>query len=590
MFIKRILFFLITFILFFQITALYAQTAFYAKATPQGDAYIQLQLVIENGEPSDINPPKLDGLKIVQGPTNQQSVNVINGAMTKSYSQVYTLQPTRNGKLKIGEATATISGIKYTTKPIEVTASGTKQTQSNSAITNAESIDEINNQTIFVKATLSQNTAYVGEQVVLTYKVYTRLTVSGFQLQKLLPTSGCWENNIQLPNDNVTKETLNGKEYNCLIIKKSILIPQVSGEISINEIELLANVKVRVSQARNANSAFANDPFFQGVLDDFFSYQTVPTTLKSEVVKLNVKPLPVQNKPTNFKGAVGQLDIKWLNTIAYPKADEPFETKIIVSGTGNLNFIEPPILSLTDGLETYDAKEVDQFNQGSEKLSGTRTFNYTIVPKRAGLDSITGVEFSYFDNVENMYKSIALPPLVFKSTTNQSDNSKIRTTNAIQDITESFSPTTFNFFGSTLYYALLIVPCLLLFLQLYKTKQLNLRHANPAYYASQSATNQAQMRLQKANEYLKLNNNTAFYKAQRSAILQWVSEKYNLPMGELSKDKIEHTLISNQIDTKKSNELLEILDNCELALYAPGSKEDMKVSYNKLSAWFENIT
>jgi hypothetical protein len=245
----------------------FAQVRFYANAVAQNNTFVQLQLIVENGEASSITPPALDGLKVVQGPSTQKSISNVNGVVSSTYNQTYILQPTRNGKLTIGSSTAIINGKKYTSQPLELSATGANSNANAAPKQNqSQAIDEINESTLFARAELSKNEAYVGEQIVLSYKVYTRLTVSGFQLQKLDPTSGCWENNIQLPNDNVVKTMVNGKEYNCLTVKKSILIPQVNGEVKINPIELLANVRLRVARAQNSNSAFANDPFFKAFL------------------------------------------------------------------------------------------------------------------------------------------------------------------------------------------------------------------------------------------------------------------------------------------------------------------------------------
>lgn len=59
--------------------------------------------------------------------------------------------------------------------------------------------------------------------------------------------------------------------------------------------------------------------------------------------------------------------------------------------------------------DVYDPKISTDLKNTDAGVSGTRTVEYTIIPRRAGEFTIPSVEFSYFDFSTNRYKTLATP-------------------------------------------------------------------------------------------------------------------------------------------------------------------------------------
>ena len=215
------------------------------------------------------SPPAFNNFMILSGPNQSSSMQIINGAVSGSMSYSYYLQPKSMGKFSIGSASVNYNGKEYKTQPVEITVvkgspKPAQQAQGGGGGSEVSTKDIGDN--LFILATSDKEKAYLGEQVTVTYKLYTRLGIaSQMQVSKLPSYEGFWAEEITVPNNiTFTTEMYKGKQYRVGILKKVALFSSQLGELSVTPLELAIPVQIRAKKRSNGNifDNFFNDPFF----------------------------------------------------------------------------------------------------------------------------------------------------------------------------------------------------------------------------------------------------------------------------------------------------------------------------------------
>ncbi len=119
-------------------------------------------------------------------------------------------------------------------------------------------------------------------------------------------------------------------------------------------------------------------------------------------------PLPEQNKPDFFKGAVGDFSLNSTTDKLDTKTNEPVTLKLNISGTGNIKLLKSPEVNLPSGFEKYEPKTSEQVNRGA-KISGKKNIEYLLIPRTPGKKEVPPVEFSYFDPAKKSYVTLKTP-------------------------------------------------------------------------------------------------------------------------------------------------------------------------------------
>jgi hypothetical protein len=270
----------------------------------------------------NFSPPDFKNFITLSGPNQSTSMQFINGAASASQSFSYILKGRSTGIFTIGAATVEYKGNILKTAPIKV------EIVKGSSVPNTKqeepkvSDDEIS-KNLFIRATTDKTRAYVGEQVTVTYKLYTRLNIaSQMSISKLPQYQGFWAEELETSNNILfNTEVIDGKQYRVGVLKKAALFPSQAGELSVTPFEL--NVPVLVQKKKRSNSIF--DDFFD---DPFFRGETVNYNAKSNTIKINVLVLPEQGRPDSFNGAVGEFSINTSLDKASTKTNEPISLKL----------------------------------------------------------------------------------------------------------------------------------------------------------------------------------------------------------------------------------------------------------------------
>lgn len=556
----------------------WAQDATLVASTSRNQVGVGEQFQITytlKGAGSNFRAPDMHDFVVLSGPNQSSSMEIINGNMSQSISLSYIIAAQREGKFTIGPAAISSNGKQVNSKSlvIEVVKNPAAQNSRNGQ----QAMDGDDNSDLFLRAFVDKSKVYVGEQLVVTFKIYTKVSIVQNALTKAPVFNGFWSEDIVSPNQQATlrPEVFDGVQYQAAEIKKTVIMPQRAGSLEITE--MVMDVVKRVQQRSRSNSFF--DQFFGG------GYQDLRATVKSKPLKIEVMPLPTAGKPLDFNGAVGDfgMECRLSNTNKTLKTNDATNLYITLSGKGNLKLIDPFKLKLPPEIEGYDAKINDKISTTINGVSGSRTFDYLLIPRHSGKFQLPPISFSYFDISKKSYVTLNSPDFTLDVEKGAANETEAGTTviTAKEDVKilgndiryiktkTNLQKTGKDFFGSSKFYMLLFLPVLLFvaFLLFFKkyTNSLN----DTVSRKSKKATQIARKRLALANNYLQQNNYDAFYNELFKSINGYLSDKLNLSAVELTKEKITEVLLAKGTNQEAINFLLLTLNKSEFARFAP---------------------
>ncbi len=543
-----------------------------------------------DGTPENFDPPGFKGFDVLSGPNQSQSMQIVNGSMSRSVSYSYYLKAGKPGNYTIGSASAKVDGKNVKTDPISlrvVPMSERQRAEAERAKSQEEKAYKMISDNLWISVSASKKNVYVGEQLTVTYKLYKHpeLPITDIQFHKQPELNGFWTKDIRdIQQLDWDTESRNGVRYQTAILKQVVLLPQIAGNLKIDPMELKTVVRLRVQGKRRRS--FFDDPFF-GNTKDF------PYTVKSNSTSINVKSLP-EGAPASFNGAVGDLNMEaWLDKTV-TKTNEPVTLKIKVSGRGNLELLEAPPLDLPSDLEAYDPRVTDNITTGSSGFSGSRIFEYLLIPRHAGSFEIPPVEFSYFDLGSDQYKTIKSDEFQIEVQKGEGGPSMVtgvekeelqylaKDIRFIKSPPKKMRKSGSAFFGSAGFVVLGIMP-LLMFIGLifYRRKKLELQE-NQALMKNRRAHKIARKRLSEAKKFMGNSEEEKFYEEVSRALWGFISDKLNIPTSDLTKDKARESLNARKVPDEQIDKILGLIDHCEFARYAPAQvSEGMEKYYTE---------
>lgn len=531
-----------------------------------------------DGKAQDFTLPTVEGFEVIAGPSTStsSSTSFINGKRTHSYqhSFTYIFRPTAEGKFTIPSATVTIEGKSYSSKSfvIEVIKVKSGNTAANSSSGNNN--QGIGEKDILLSMTVNKKRVVKGEPVIATIKLLTRANISGVENIKFPTFNGFWSQEMESPTTlEFVRETYNGEIYNSALLKKYMLLPQQVGTITIDPAEIVCAVQVRSNSPRNS--------FF----DDFFdSYQTLKKRVFTDQVTIQVNSLPA-GAPSSFSSGVGEYTMDVKLTRDSLTAHDAASLIVTISGSGNLNLIEPPKVSFPPDFEVYDVKRSDKLSTSAMGTSGTKTFEYPFIPRSPGDFEIEPIEFSFYNVKTHKYQTIKSSPkkihvkrAVESGTPSlQAGVSKqsVKTLGGDIRYIKTSSPHLSKgerfFITSPLFYILLGAILLLFVATAFALEKSIAIRQDVVGRRTRKAKKVAKVRLKRGEIFLRQELYTAFYEELHKAILGYLSDKLAIPAGELNKELIGEKLKDKGCSEGLLELLNSLLDACEYARYAPSS-------------------
>ena len=549
---------------------------------------------INTDDISKFTPPSISGFDILAGPSTSRmsSFNMVNGKTTNtsSTSFTYVLAANKEGTFTISGAKVNTNNKTYASNSITIkvqknptqsqraqTQRGYSQNQNNQA-----SVTVLDDKALFIRASANKSKAVIGEEIIITYKLYTLVNISEYQVNRMPINKGFWIEEIDMSQDpTISTETIEGRQYQVATLRKVIAYPQESGKLTIAplDIDVVAHIA-----SRSKRRVSTGDPFF----DSFFQsmgktgYEKVKKSIKSNVINVNVSELPKSN--IDFSGAVGNFQISATANPLQCKTNEAITLRYTISGSGNLSLIDKINLKIPEDFESFDPTINDQINKTPNGLNGKRTFEYILIPRVQGEFKIPKVSFTYYDLNTKTYKTISTNEFVLKIAKGKDELSGIaqqmseREKYIKRDIEHiKTKPTNFYSQNSSIYIKpyLLLVFLFIIMLTIgfivFKNKS-NKKNSDISYVRYKKASKIAHNRLKKAKKYLENYQKDEFYNEIAQATWNYLSDRFNIVKMDLSFDNVKEILTKRNIKEDTINDLISLLNNCEYVRFSQGEE------------------
>lgn len=578
-------------ILFFMLSIGFvnAQVSFVAKVSKKSLGINErLRVDFEMNEDGDnFVPPSFNGFNVVGGPNQSISNSWINGRRSYSKTYSYFLAPKSQGTFTINQATIEIEDQIYKTTPVKVTvtAAVTKPKDGNNA-------DYIANENVHLIAEVSNSNPYLNEAITVVYKLFVSNDVSitrGWQELDTPKFEDFWSQYIEEKGkQQIFETTYKGKPYRYVILRKAVLYPQKTGELIIEPLTLDIPIDV------------------QGNTRDIFGRRRmtrVNRTISAGKRTINVKALPIEGKPDNFTGAVGDFDFNVSTNKTSLDANEALELKIRVEGTGNLKLFNLPSLNLPSSLEVYEPVRDNKVAINIKGMNGFINDTYTVIPQFKGSYPIRPITFSYFDVKSKSYKTLSSDEIIIQvengpvpnQTTTIKENTSKENTIALTNDQFKYIKTSTKlipinrpvFFKSSLFWWLSGIPFLLIpvIILIGNTRRKRLSDVEGKRF--RRATKLAKKYLSEAKK--NLGKQEAFYDSLERALHNYLRAKLDIVTSEFSKEKITMLLLERKVEKGVVTDFVGLLKSCEFARYTPTSDVTIKQDYEKAVDVISNI-
>lgn len=519
-----------------------------------------------------------DDFDVLSGPNRSTSMNMysVNGQSVTSHTVTfnYVLKAKKEGTFKLPVATIDVDGKQYKSNNATINVLPADKTapsnNSNNGISNGQRA-QISQDELFMTATLTKSSVYEQEAVLLTYKVYSLVNLTGLN-GKMPDLKGFQIQEVQLPqNKEWGLEHYKGRNYRVITWSQYVLFPQQSGDIEIPSVEFEGVVAMQ-------SGSYSVFDFFAGQ-----RYVEVKRKLITPKLTLNVKELPA-GKPENFSGAVGQFDVTGSISTNELKANEAVTIRLVISGTGNMKLIKTPEVAFPEDFEIYDPKVDNKFKLTTSGFQGNKVIEYLAIPRHGGDYTIPAIKFSYFDTRSNQYKTVETDSYSLKvakgsssdNTTVASYVSKEELKMLGQDIRYiKTGKITLDKKGNNLYASVICILCYIIPLLCFMAyiilhyKQMA-ENSNVARVRTKKANKVAVKRLKIAKKLLVQNKKDEFYDELLKALWGYLSDKLNIPVSRLTKDNVSQELSAKGVNDELIGELAKVLGEVEFARYAPG--------------------
>ena len=558
-----------------------AQVSFVVKASKKTLGINErLRIDFEMNEDGDnFVPPSFKGFNVVGGPNQSISNSWINGKRSYSKTYSYFLAPKSQGTFSINQATIEIDDQIYKTTPLKIiiTEAVSKPKDGNSA-------DYVASENVHLIAEVSKSNPFLNEAITIVYKLYVSNDVSITRSWQELDTpkfQDFWSQYIEEKGEQqIYETTYEGKPYRYVILRKAVLYPQKTGELTIEPLTLDVPIDV------------------QGNTRDIFGRRRmtrVNRTISAGKRIINVKPLPTEGRPDDFSGAVGNFNFSVSVNKTMLDANEALELKIRTKGIGNLKLFNLPSLTLPSSLEVYEPVRDNKVAINIKGMNGFISDTYTIIPQYKGSYPIRPISFSYFDVTSSKYKTIISDEIVVKVQNGPVPNQLTEVNKSLS--TENVLPLTNNqfkyiktstkfisindlvFFKTFKFWCLLSIPFVFIpiIILIGNTRRKRLNDIEGRRY--RIATRLAKKYLSEAKN--NIGKQELFYDSLERALHNYLKAKLAIVTSEFSKEKIIELLTDRKVEKNVVSDFEGLLKSCEFARYTPTSNVAIQQDYNK---------
>ena len=529
-----------------------------------------------NKDGDNFSPPSFNGFRVVGGPNQSVSNSWINGVRTFSKTYSYFLTPEKKGNYTIGQASIEINGDIYKTLPVKV-----QVTEAVESSLSPGSPSSVVDDDIELSIEISKSNPYLNEPISVEFKLLFNPKINVTNLGEIdnPEFKNFWSQNIKIPRLEIKSTSYKGQRYNYVTWKKALLFPQKAGDLEL----LPLTLDVTIDVPTNRRDFFGNTIYTQ---------TSKKVASRKRIIK--VKNFPENGKPESFNGAVGNFDISLNSSKSQLKATESFQLEFKVNGNGNLKLFSLPEIIVPSSLEKYAPEFKEKINTSLSGMNGEISDVYTIVPQYQGKYPIPPVEFSFFNPKTEQYVTLYSNESivdVLDGPTRLSESNAQASNPVSNSITSSDQ---FNFIklnsnftridakniidSKKILFTLFLIPIIILVLAIIYFNQRN-KKVSENILKSRDADLLARQYLNNAK--IDMNNKDSFYASLENALFNFIKSKYLIEREDFSKDRLKSILETDKISEIIIEDLIDIINSCDLARYTPTTPEGMDQDYEK---------
>ena len=533
-----------------------------------------VNLEVSGAQQVDRDPelPDLTAFSVYLGSGSSSSIQMSGGRTSITLTIQYRFQATRAGTFTVDPIGVQVGGGAFTTAPLTLTVSDTPVPQGPSAGPGAADRG-IAPEDLFVEAVPSRLRVYENQPVVVDYRIFTRVNVSSYSITRLPPATGFWVEEYPPVREPVIGQTVrDGMQYTTATIRKVALFPTGSGARRLEPLGIEAQVRVR------RRSAF--DPF-----EDFFGRgsllnSTISTATASQPVEIEVLPLP-GGRPDDFTGFVGDLDVTATLDRDSVQVSDAVTLTVVVAGRGNLRMLAEPEVEIPPGFEAFPPEVTERVDRTDAGVSGTRTYDYVLVPRVPGVGAIPPVELTYFDPASESYEVAASGALAVEVTGVAADGplgtgrvragvEELRTDiRFIRIGTPALVLANRTLFAHPLFWVILLVPLATVGGAAGLRRHRDRLHGDVAYARSRRAARVARKRVAEARKLVAGEDVRAFYAEAGHALEGFLADKLNIAAAGMIRDEVRDRLGARGVAAEAADPCLECLEECDRQRFAP---------------------
>ncbi len=536
------------------------QTKFIAKSSKfkvKKNERFQISYQLNNSG-KNFSGPDFRDFHVLGGPNPSTSVSIINNRRTSNTSYSYILKPKRLGKFTIGSGSIELDGQKISSNTLTIHV---VEGKTDDEIAVSQLKDDI-----FIRVILDKNSAFQGEQLIASYVLYFSENIQNIDLDKVPSLKGFWQKDLELnQKQRLGQVEFKGNNYQTYILKKSIIIPQKFGKLILDPME--ATLQVSLPTKRR-------DMWGRWIT------KRQDMLVKSPAKEIQIKPLPLEGKPANFNGAVGNFAIQSNLTGDSINTNETVSLNITINGVGNLPLFKIPNLKSIPDIEAYEPKSADKLKYRTSGINGKKEDQYILIPRHKGTYTIPGFEFSYFNPGKKQYVQLSTQDYQLKVGGNGiGQNQQIITSIHKENVdfigkdvlfiksSSVFTKGKEGLFNRSTFFLWWLSPILLAILvYLFKIFVLDKEQDEKALKIKK-AGRKALKKLDLAKSFIKKQDSKTFYIYNLEALYEYLREKLDVDISDFQLDEIKNTLIQKQVPNELVVELESIIENCQIANY-----------------------
>ena len=519
---------------------------------------------------TDLEPslPDMGDFSRYIGRNSSTSMEMINGVTTVSLVIQYRYRAIREGTFEIGPVEVEAGGRVVRTPPVTLTVS----TAGAAAAGGRGQESGVGPEDVFMVAEVGKTRVYQNEPIEVSYRLFTRVTVSSYSLVDLGESEGFWVEEVPGPQSPpVEQRVLGGQPYTTAVVRRVVLFPAGPGTKTIEPMSIEASVRVQ----RRSRSIF--DDFFGG--SSLFGSQ-VPAVVVSNPVEVEVLPLPSVGRPASFTGLVGRLNVRASLDRSTVETNDAVTLELIVEGEGNLRGLAEPIIDFPVDFEVFPPEVTESIDRSDSRVRGSRTYEYVLIPRSPGERTIPPVQMSYFDAGSALYASSASEPLRLEVTGDPvilAPGGRAGVTTLREDIRFiQIGPPSLVTIGGSLadssgFWIVALLPLVALIGALGLRRHWDRLEGDVAYARGRRAGRVAKKRLAQARAVMSDSDARVFYAEVERALRGFLADKLNVAEAGFMSDVAEAELRQRGVPVVATQNYFACLGECDRARFAPPS-------------------